>query len=562
MSFQLLRSLGTLPASHKLFRRGEIWINAGQVRSAARHLATALSGRPGDIVLHTGSLSAFAAGLLGARIAGRDVVLPAHDGAEYLRTIGDGLPLVGDQASRHPEAIRICIPDDAKADANVDWQQARDLGLTFYTSGSTAEPKPVHKSIRQLDDEAEILARLWPGVPLQTVMSTVPHHHIYGLLFRLFLPVRINATSHDDTYAYWETIAARMSGGDPAVLVSSPAHLGRIPDGVTCRPAMVFSSGGPLPHVAASASFRALGTWPVEVLGSTESGGVGWRTQQDGNALWQPLPEVDVSLSAAGELQVRSPHADGDAMCILGDHGVLADDGRFMLQGRIGPVVKIEGVRVSTVRVEETIAALTEVASCRTLMVPGSGHDRLAAVVVLTDPGLERLALEGPFRLGRTLRHALAGQLSAAERPRLWRFVGSLPMNTQGKVTMEALLGLFDRPSPRGDELPLTGIAVTGDEATARLRLAGDMLWFDGHFPGQPILPGIAQVHVAMRAAQQIWQWQPDGANLMKLKFKRVVRPDEEVTLHLHRDMAKGFLRFRFECEGIETSSGRIGGRG
>jgi len=324
MKFELLERLATLPARQNLFRRDDVWINAGQVRLAAQRLVGELSNRSGEVVLHTTSLSAFAAGLLGARIAGLDVILPAHGGAEYLRTIGDGLPLIGDQPSQHPDAICISIPDDALAEASVDLRSAHDLHLTFYTSGSTAEPKPVHKSIRQLDDEAEILATVWPGAPRQTVMSTVPHHHIYGLLFRLFWPVRINATSHDRTYAYWETIAAQMSKGGPAALVSSPAHLGRIPGGVTCRPTLVFSSGGPLPLAAASASSISLGTWPVEVLGSTETGGVGWRTQQDRNAVWQPLPEVAVSLSAAGELQVRSPHADGPGMCTLGDLGAMA----------------------------------------------------------------------------------------------------------------------------------------------------------------------------------------------------------------------------------------------
>lgn len=555
----LLETLLTLRGGEVLFRRANGNVTAGQVRSAASALANDLDAQPGDVVLFTSSLAAFAAGLLGAHIAGRNVILPAHDAPDYIADIAAGRPFVTDTRYGVANAIPIRVDSDAEPDASPDIDIiANDLTLTFFTSGSTAAPKPVGKSIRQLDDEAAVLAVKWPNDEGGTVSATVPHHHIYGVLFRLFWPVRTSAVSDDATCKYWGGVADAL-GAQRCVLISSPAHLGRIPDDLTTAPDLIFSSGGPLPKEAAQKAAQRLGVWPVEVLGSTETGGVGWRTQAADNTAWRPLPEVSVTLSGTGELQVRSPHADGDGACTLGDTGELLDDGRFETRGRTGPVVKVEGVRVSLTRVESALTALDEVAACRTLMIPGA-PDRLAAVVALSERGRTQHEAEGAFRMGRHLRQALSGDLAAAERPKAWRFVDGLPMNDQGKTTMEALTHLFAAPVPGA--YPLMDLVQSETDATASLRLPNDLKWFRGHFPNMPILPGIAQVHMATEIAEQIWNWRPVGANLMKLKFKRVVSPGATLSVSLKRDVDEGLLWFRFEMADVVTSSGRIGGEG
>ncbi|MGB0926322.1 MAG: AMP-binding protein [Pikeienuella sp.] len=560
MTFSLLNTLATLPAAHPLFRRNATMINAGQVRAAAQMLAQDLKPVPGDVVLFTHSLAAFAAGLLGAQLARRNVILPAHEAPDYIAGITAERPFVTDLAVKTPNTVPVRFFINGDVDAGLDAPAETDLTLTFFTSGSTAAPKAVIKSIRQLDVEADMLARAWSPQDGTQVIGTVPHHHIYGILFRLFWPVRTNAISADVMCKYWGGVAEALSN-EQGVLISSPAHLGRISPDIACHPKLIFSSGGPLPHQAAADAGAHLGTWPIEVLGSTETGGVAWRMQEGANTAWCPLPGVDITLSEDDEIQVRSPHADGDGLCTLGDRGEVLPDGRFETRGRVGPVVKVEGVRVSLVRVENAISTLGEVAACRTLMI-GSSNSRLGAVVALSEAGKARLAADGAFRLGRHLRKSLADALAPAERPKLWQFVDELPMNDQGKTTIDALQSLFQTPSTQNESYPLSDIAQSDTEISAKLVLADDLKWFDGHFPDQPILPGIAQVHMATEIAEQLWGWRPEGANLMKLKFKRVVRPGALLDIHLKRDTDKGHLWFRFEWAGVVTSSGRIGGTG
>jgi 3-hydroxymyristoyl/3-hydroxydecanoyl-(acyl carrier protein) dehydratase len=87
------------------------------------------------------------------------------------------------------------------------------------------------------------------------------------------------------------------------------------------------------------------------------------------------------------------------------------------------------------------------------------------------------------------------------------------------------------------------------------------MVWFKGHFPDEPILPGIAQTHMAAIWAECLWGFRPFGANLTQVKFRRVMRPGSQVILRLTRDLDRQRLSFSYECDGIITSEGKIGGR-
>src|SRR5690606_21041154 len=96
-------------------------------------------------------------------------------------------------------------------------------------------------------------------------------------------------------------------------------------------------------------------------------------------------------------------------------------------------------------------------------------------------------------------------------------------------------------------------------EAEIAFTLAPELVFFDGHFPDRPILPGVAQAHIAVLIAQRLWETWPADANLSKLKFKRVLAPGERVTLYLKRDAVRGRISFRYRLGDIEVSEGQIG---
>ena len=73
--------------------------------------------------------------------------------------------------------------------------------------------------------------------------------------------------------------------------------------------------------------------------------------------------------------------------------------------------------------------------------------------------------------------------------------------------------------------------------------------WFDGHFPGQPLLPGIAMIAMAFDAVQEKEAREGNYIRLKAVKrvrFKKPVRPDEHFTLALKREQKENAVSYNF----------------
>jgi 3-hydroxymyristoyl/3-hydroxydecanoyl-(acyl carrier protein) dehydratase len=97
-----------------------------------------------------------------------------------------------------------------------------------------------------------------------------------------------------------------------------------------------------------------------------------------------------------------------------------------------------------------------------------------------------------------------------------------------------------------------------GVEARFVLELRPEDLAFQGHFPGDPILPGVVQLDWAIRLGHEAFG--PLGAfqGLQNLKFMDLTRPGEKLELVLAWDPAAAKLGFRYSAEGGKKSSGIV----
>jgi 3-hydroxyacyl-[acyl-carrier-protein] dehydratase len=87
----------------------------------------------------------------------------------------------------------------------------------------------------------------------------------------------------------------------------------------------------------------------------------------------------------------------------------------------------------------------------------------------------------------------------------------------------------------RHERLPLPEAA---GRVVAAVRFPGDSDWFSGHFPGNPIVPGVALIALAEEA---VIEWErSEGRSLAitgvrRVRFRLPVRPEDEVTLEIAR---------------------------
>lgn len=322
-----------------------------------------------------------------------------------------------------------------------DWPE--DAGLVLYTSGSTGEPQKVHKSVAALDDECALLAACWlPQFQGRWIAASVSHQHLYGLSFRLFMPMACGVPFDAQLTQYHEQLIAKRQVGQ-LLFISSPAWLKRLDSALSpldC--AQVFSAGGPLTFAEAQRSQHLLGALPLEIYGATETGVIGWRQQQRPETPWRLFDGVTLQVDAQGLAQIDSPLLD--APLVLNDILQPAADTRyFQLLGRSDRIIKIEEKRLSLSEVERRLLALPAISDAAVLPLRRKGRTSLAAVIVLSVQGrAERQSLpEGLFT--RRLHQALRPWLEPVALPRSWRIVTAIPRNPQGKRAYAELQELF-----------------------------------------------------------------------------------------------------------------------
>ncbi len=292
---------------------------------------------------------------------------------------------------------------------------------------------------------------------------------------------------------------------------------------------------------------RLWGQTVIEVFGSTETGGIATRS---GATAWQPLPGVECRIDASA-LHVRSPHLADDQWFRTEDRAQLLDAG-FELLGRSDRLVKLEERRISLDAIERALQADALVDTARVQLLAGA-RDRIVAVAVLSVAGRALLSSAGRKALIDRLRGGLRPQVDPIAVPKLWRFVAAMPINAQGKTTTKLLADLFrsSSPLPHWQERSATA-------AKLQLTPASDMAVFDGHFPGTPILPGVALVDWAIECGRTAFGIHAPFLRMEALKFQQLVRPETQLELDLGWRAETGTLQFSFRSSQGMHASGRI----
>ncbi|WP_341894762.1 hypothetical protein [Ferrovibrio terrae] len=85
-----------------------------------------------------------------------------------------------------------------------------------------------------------------------------------------------------------------------------------------------------------------------------------------------------------------------------------------------------------------------------------------------------------------------------------------------------------------------------------------DLVQCEGHFPGQPVLPGVVQVDWAVMLAGRHLGLTVDVAQKLQVKFRRITQPGMTVVLRLQHVAARGRLTFEYRHEDDILSSGSI----
>ncbi|HID03131.1 MAG TPA: hypothetical protein EYP18_08000 [Desulfobacterales bacterium] len=93
---------------------------------------------------------------------------------------------------------------------------------------------------------------------------------------------------------------------------------------------------------------------------------------------------------------------------------------------------------------------------------------------------------------------------------------------------------------------------------TAQVTTDPQSPWFKGHFPNDPILPGIAQIHMVTETIAKVLQKDLSLQSLTRIKFKKIIRPGDILDIHAMAGKIDNQYSFRITSKQEDVCSGRL----
>lgn len=337
--------------------------------------------------------------------------------------------------------------------------------LQLYTSGTTGKPKGVVLTVQNLVHQQKLLGEAWGISEKDTLLHTLPLHHMHGLCIALLsclgAGARVAFVPQFSAPLIWDRLASAT------VFMAVPTIYAKLfqafdeADKATqdrwrknARQLRLATSGSSaLPVTLARRWKEMTGTIPLERFGMSEIG-VGLSNLLHGEriegSVGYPLPTVETQI-VNGELWISGPSVfkeyykrpeatldafvqyQGRKFFKTGDTVEVNDQGAYRILGRTSvDILKSGGYKLSALEIEEAVReheAVTEVAVIG-VSDPVWG-DRVTACVVLKR-GHETITPE-------SLRSFLKEKLAPYKVPKDVIFLRELPRNAMGKVVKPEL---------------------------------------------------------------------------------------------------------------------------
>ncbi len=430
--------------------------------------------------------------------------------------------------------------------------------LTLFTSGSTGQAKEIHKTLQQLQTEIDVLESCWGKLLGNAqVLATVSHQHIYGLLFAILWPLSAGRCFYSEMFLSPEPLL-KVAENISAYWVASPAQLKRLDELTPWQPLSqlkaLFSSGGALPIVAAEQIYQYSQHKVLEIYGSSETGGIAWRQSID-NVLWTTFEGVDISIDQLGNHYLSSTYLVGKKSYKMDDRLKLLKNKQFELLGRLDRIVKIEEKRLSLDELESALKGVEWIEQCYSLLIAAK-RDKIAVVLVLTPRGEVFLQQQGRADFIKQVRKQLMSRFETVVLPKKWLFINTLPLTSQGKINQQLLIQLLSLDPLYSPQI--LSCHYQDQNIALQCRVLPSLLYFNGHFPKQPILPGVTQLAWAEQLAKIFFNISLPFLRMEVVKFKKIIEPNMLVDIHLSWKAETGKLYFEITSGSYSHSSGRM----
>ncbi len=106
-------------------------------------------------------------------------------------------------------------------------------------------------------------------------------------------------------------------------------------------------------------------------------------------------------------------------------------------------------------------------------------------------------------------------------------------------------------------EPEIINVKTSGLSTDLTLRIPEELYYFNGHFPGFKILPGVVQLDWVVRFARRYFSFSGVSASNIRVKFMRPILPGVTLKLSLTH-VSENRIAFKFDANSVPCASGQI----
>lgn len=396
------------------------------------------------------------------------------------------------------------MPEACDGEFAGDFDSA-DIMINLFTSGSTGVPKNIGKTLRNLEIEAQATIDEFDLPQSAVIASTTSSAHSYGVAFNFILPFYGGFRINQKKIEFPEQFDIQ----EDYVLISTPSFMEKLAkyDFVFDNaPKKIFLAGAKLKDE--TYDYFARFSDVIDIYGSTETGNIAFKR---GGGIFTSICGVEVCGTQDGRITVRSDFFPAEKM-VLNDIVEKISGRDFVLKKRTDRIVKILEKRISLDELENNLRKHPSVEDCHCFVY----DEKLCCAVVSDD------VTKKPADFKRFLADF------SEILPKKWRILDEIPKTVSGKIDSEKLKKIF------GSNLSLPFVfsrKCDSQNAQIDMIFKADSNFFNGHFNGVPVLPGVVQLYYARFFAEDVFGLELPYNEAKKVKFSNVMKPDTRVTL-------------------------------
>ncbi len=395
-------------------------------------------GKP--VCLCTDSRALTAATLLASYLKGIQVILPNSFSENTLDEIRDSMDIsaiITDIPDSLPTTVEKIKPHPVKdPDIPGSVPEKKDHAfIKLFTGGSTGKNKAWGKTPGNIFSEVFYHIKKINFTEEDIFLATVPPYHIYGLLFSVFAPLFSLSRIFNRIPVFPREITSLIEKTGCSILVSVPVHYKAISSIIAGKGSLraAFSSAGALDPADSMNFYNKTGIGIHEVYGSTETGGIAYRTYHADGEGYTPFEDIEIKITD-NRLAVNSPFLspdlprEDDGFFITNDRAEKLNSEKFILRGRVDGIVKIGGKRIDTAEVVDKIKQIPGVEDAFALSIPiDKGRENEIQMLIATD------------REKDIIRKAMSRVLPPLPVPKRFVLTEKIPVTPTGKYDRKAI---------------------------------------------------------------------------------------------------------------------------